>query len=163
MGLPSGLAVKNPSADAGGTGSIPGSRRACNPVQYSFLENPMDKGTQVENPVWSLTGLAAESLWIILRHSHEWGQSRRCSDYMWGPGSGLLWDLCFPSFQHWLGQVERCTYAQGRLRFNIVLCWLLGRCLFKGSGNRCVGPDSITWWRGTRWSMALFKERCWLC
>lgn len=98
-----------------------------------------------------------------LCHVPEWGQSCRRSDYMWGSGSRLLWGLCFPSFQHRLGQVERCTYAQGRLGFNIALCWLLGRCLFKGSGNRCVGPDSITWWRGTHWSMAIFKERCWLC
>lgn len=93
----------------------------------------------------------------------ERGPSCRRSDYTWGAGSRLLWGLCFPSFQHWLGQIERCTYVQGRLRLNITLCWLLGRCLFKESGNRCVGPDSITWWRGTHWSMAIFKERCWLC
>ena len=44
--------VKNPSADAGGTGdmaSIPGSGRSPggehgNPLQYSCLENPTDRG-----------------------------------------------------------------------------------------------------------------------
>ena len=38
--------VKNPPADAGNvrdTGSIPG-RGHGNPLQYSYLENPMDRG-----------------------------------------------------------------------------------------------------------------------
>lgn len=126
--------------------------------------------TQLENQEWSWSALTpkpnSESLCNVAMASTvtqpEWGQSCN-SDYMWGSGSRLLWDTRFHSFQHWLGQVERCTYAQGRLRFNIALCWFLGRCLFKGSGNRCVGSDSITWWRGTHWSMAIFKERCWLC
>ena len=47
------LVVKNPPANAGDTGdagSIPGSKRSFgegngNPVQYSCLENPMDRGT----------------------------------------------------------------------------------------------------------------------
>ena len=52
MGLPGALAVKNPSANAGDirvTGSIPGLGRSPggghgNPLQYSCLENPMDRG-----------------------------------------------------------------------------------------------------------------------
>ena len=53
MGFPGGTVVKNPPADAGGTedsGSmIPGSERSpggghSNPLQYSCLENPMDRG-----------------------------------------------------------------------------------------------------------------------
>ena len=41
--------VKNPSANAGDMGSIPGSRRSPgigngNPLQYSSLGNPMDRG-----------------------------------------------------------------------------------------------------------------------
>ena len=41
--------VKNPPANAGDPGSIPGSGRSSgdgngNPLQYSCLENPMDKG-----------------------------------------------------------------------------------------------------------------------
>ena len=51
MGFPGGLVVKNPPAIAGGvrdTGSIPGSGRSSggensNPLQYSCLENPMDR------------------------------------------------------------------------------------------------------------------------
>ena len=47
------LVVKNPPANVGDvtdSGSIPGSgrslgRRNGNPLQYSCLENPMDKGT----------------------------------------------------------------------------------------------------------------------
>ena len=49
MGFPSGTAVKNPPANAGDTGLIPGSGRSPgegngNPFQYSCLENSMDRG-----------------------------------------------------------------------------------------------------------------------
>ena len=42
--------VKNLTANTGDAGSVPGLRRSPgegngNPVQYSFLENPMDRGT----------------------------------------------------------------------------------------------------------------------
>ena len=53
MGFPGGSVVKNPPANAGDTrdmGSIPGLGRSpgegnSNPLWYSFLENPMDRGT----------------------------------------------------------------------------------------------------------------------
>ena len=52
LGFPGGSVVKNPPAnagDAGDMGSIPGSGRFPggrhgNMLQYSFLENPMDRG-----------------------------------------------------------------------------------------------------------------------
>ena len=52
MGFPGGLVIKNPPASAGATGdtgSIPGSKRSPgegngNPLQYSYLENPTDRG-----------------------------------------------------------------------------------------------------------------------
>ena len=48
-GLPSGSVVKNPPANAGDTGLIPGLGRSPgggngNPLQYSCLENTMDRG-----------------------------------------------------------------------------------------------------------------------
>ena len=51
LAFPDGSVVKNPrvnTGDAGDTGSIPGSRRSPgegngNPLQYSCLENPMDR------------------------------------------------------------------------------------------------------------------------
>ena len=51
-GFPGGSVVKNPCAneeDAGDSGSIPGlgslpREGNCNPLQYSCLENPMDRG-----------------------------------------------------------------------------------------------------------------------
>ena len=53
MGFPAGTVVKNLPANAGGSrdeGSIPGSGRSPgggngNPLQYSCLENPMERGT----------------------------------------------------------------------------------------------------------------------
>ena len=50
MGFPNGSAVKNPPANAGDVGLIPGSGRSpgegnSNPLQYSYMGNPMDRGT----------------------------------------------------------------------------------------------------------------------
>ena len=49
MGFPGGSAVKNPPASAGDVGSIPESGSSPgdgngNPLRYSCLENPMDRG-----------------------------------------------------------------------------------------------------------------------
>ena len=49
LGFPGNSGVKNLPASAGGSGSIPGSRRSPgegngNPLQYSCLENPTDRG-----------------------------------------------------------------------------------------------------------------------
>ena len=49
LSFPGGSAVKNPLANAGDSGSIPGSGRSCgegngNPLQYSCLGNPMARG-----------------------------------------------------------------------------------------------------------------------
>ena len=49
MGFPGSSVVKNPPANAGDMGSFPGSGRSSregngNPLQYSCLENPIDKG-----------------------------------------------------------------------------------------------------------------------
>ena len=49
MGLPGGSVVKNTPTNAGDEGSIPGLRRSRgeghgNPLQYSCLKNPMDRG-----------------------------------------------------------------------------------------------------------------------
>ena len=50
MGFPGGSVVKNSSNNGGNTGSIHGSGRSPgeengNPLQYSYLGNPMDRGT----------------------------------------------------------------------------------------------------------------------
>ena len=49
MGFPGGSVVKNPPANAGDAGSIPGLEGSPgegngNPLQYSCLENPTDRG-----------------------------------------------------------------------------------------------------------------------
>ena len=66
QGLPWRLVVKNPPAKAGDMGSVLGSRRSSgevngNPLQYSCLGNPMDKGawwTTVHGVAESQTGLS---------------------------------------------------------------------------------------------------------
>ena len=49
MGFPGGSDSKEPTCNAGDLGSIPGPERSPgeghgNPLQYSCLENPMDRG-----------------------------------------------------------------------------------------------------------------------
>ena len=49
VGFPGGSVIKNLLANAGDAGLIPGSGRCpgkgnSNPLQYSCLENPMDRG-----------------------------------------------------------------------------------------------------------------------
>ena len=60
-GFPDGSVVKNPPANPGDEVSIPGSGRSPeegngNPLQYSYLENPMDR------EAWQVTvcGIAKE-------------------------------------------------------------------------------------------------------
>ena len=65
MGLPWRLMVKNPPANAGDVVWIPGSGRSPgegndNPLQYSCLENPMDRG------VWQATVLGIAKSWTRL-------------------------------------------------------------------------------------------------
>ena len=61
-GFPGGSVVKNPPANAGDVGSIPGSERPPgegngNPLQYSCMGNPMDRGAW-----WAVVhGVAKES------------------------------------------------------------------------------------------------------
>ena len=62
MGFPGSAMVKNPPANAGNTDLIPGSERFPvggngNPLQYSCLENPMDRGA------WWATVLGVTKSW----------------------------------------------------------------------------------------------------
>ena len=75
--------VKNPPANAGHTGSIPGSGRSPgaghgNPFQYSCLENPMDRGA------WQATvqGVAYSRIWL------KWLSMQACDNKV--PQSGQL-------------------------------------------------------------------------
>ena len=57
MGFPGGSVVKNPRASARDAGSIPGSGSSPgegngNPLQYSYLGDPMDRGTWWAIPTW---------------------------------------------------------------------------------------------------------------
>ena len=62
--------VNNPPAEAGDVGSIPGSRRSPggghgNPLQYSCLENPMDRGA------WWATVLQGHKESDVTEHTKE--------------------------------------------------------------------------------------------
>ena len=62
MGFPGGSVVKNPPTNAGDVGSIPGSGRSPgegngNPLQYSCLGIPMDRGAYQATGPWGHTEL----------------------------------------------------------------------------------------------------------
>ena len=65
MGFPDGSSNKAPNCNAGDLGSIPGSGRPLgegnhNPLQYSCLENPMDRGA------WQVTVHGVTQSWTQL-------------------------------------------------------------------------------------------------
>ena len=72
MGFPGGSGGKASACNAGDPGSIPGSGRSPgegngNPLQYSCLENPMDRGAwqaAVHGVTKSQTGLRNFTLWM---------------------------------------------------------------------------------------------------
>ena len=70
-GFPGGSVVKNPPVNAGGTGLTPGPGRSRregngNPLQYSCLEIPMDRGA------WSaiVHGALKSQIWLSNRTIH---------------------------------------------------------------------------------------------
>ena len=77
------LVVKNPPANVGDvrdSGSIPGLGRSpggghVNPLQYSCLENPMDRGS------WQsmVHGVAKSQTWLKQLSTHAWFVLERCS------------------------------------------------------------------------------------
>ena len=96
-GFPGGTVVKNLPASAGGArdmGSIPGLWRSlgggnCNPLQYSFLENSMDRGAWqavVHGVPESRTQLSAHTQW-----THQHLLSTCCVRGIWEHWSG--WEL----------------------------------------------------------------------
>ena len=75
QGFPDGSDCKESACNAGDLGSIPGSRRSSgegngNPLQYSCLENPMDRGAWqvtvqrvlIGTGIWNLTTLLYQAL-----------------------------------------------------------------------------------------------------
>ena len=83
MGFPCDLVVRNPPASGGDSGSIPGSGRSPgegngNPLQYSCLENPMDRGAS----------------WATVHGSQRVRHDRATEHHHQTPHSGLALGLC---------------------------------------------------------------------
>ena len=81
-GFPGGSVVKNPPANAGDLGSVPGSGRSPregngNPLQYSCLENPMDRescqATVHGVTSWTRLGDQTTSRHKLLACMFSWG------------------------------------------------------------------------------------------
>ena len=78
MGFPCGSEIKVSACNAGDLGSIPGLGRFPgeangNPLQYSFLENPMDRGP------WRATvhGVAKSQTRLSCQHFPHLGSKQR--------------------------------------------------------------------------------------
>ena len=77
IGLPRCIVVKNPPVNAGDLGSVPGLGRSLgvgngNPLQYSCLRNPLDRGA------WWATVRGVAQSWTRLS-AHECKQYTGCS------------------------------------------------------------------------------------
>ena len=69
-GFPGGSAVKNLAANAGDMGSIPGSEASPgegnhNPLQYSCLGNPMERGVSRATVHWSWNQNIGDHLFVL--------------------------------------------------------------------------------------------------
>ena len=88
-GFPSGMVVKNPPANARDVGSISGSGRSSgvgngNPVQYSCLENSMDRGTcqaTVQGVAKNRTRLSTRA--HTRTHTHTHTHTHGLSTFFW--------------------------------------------------------------------------------
>ena len=120
MGFPVGAMVKNPPANAGDmrdTGSIPGlgrcpGERNGNPLQYSCLENPIDRGTW-----WATQSMGSQ------RVRHDWSDLAVYSiDHVY-LSIPVFQFILFPPLPHW------CSYI-----CSLPLClyfWFLSQgCVF---------------------------------
>ena len=98
MGFPGGSVVKNPPANVGDTGSVPGSGRSpggghSNPLQYSCLENPMDRGAW-----WATVHEVTESQ----TQMSDWAQAQACFSQLM---KFHLSEYSFPHFSYILKSI----------------------------------------------------------
>ena len=127
-GLPRGLNGKESACSAGATGFIPGSGRSPggqhgNPLQYSCLENLMDRGA------WRVT------VHRVTRVRHDWSDVARVQHVCTGvcevsvPGlpilkvGGLSFLFSFSTFFYWSA-------------VDLRVCWL--RCLARWVSHACI-------------------------
>ena len=142
LGFPGGSAVKNPPVSAGATGDmnlIPGSGRSPRggngtPLQYSCLENPMDRGA------WQTTVHSVAKSWTQLKQLSMRAcvgvYPSLCSDLSWKRGNIIDWPK-------WI--VQEVKEAVVRAAEVVELClqlWaLFSSALFQSqTGVLCVAP-----------------------
>ena len=117
------LVVKNPPANAGDIidmGWIPRSERAPgggngNPLQYSWLNNPMGRGTW-----WTTVHGVAKSLtwlkWLSMHAVCGWGGSWAHSDFLKGWLSERMVSFNWPSREILKLRLEEASFSSGKKR-----------------------------------------------
>ena len=139
--------VKSPPANAGGMGSIPGSGRSPgggngNPLQYSCLGNPMDRGA------WWATAHGVTASWTQLS---GWARTRT---FYWDVWILFSFDSC------------QCQSSQVGWRGMIcygLACFLRVKCLYLDTEGLKGRLKMIKWclavWKGSwkRWILNCFS------
>ena len=117
--------VKNMPANAGDVDSIPGLGRSPgggngNPLQYSCLENPMDRG------VWQATAHSVSKGWTRLSNqtrtppvgrTRVWDEKEHSQSHLWELPSSICWLMCHPT-----AIPEQLKY------FFWLMSWILSEC-----------------------------------
>ena len=165
LGFPGGPVDKEStcnSGEAGDMASIPGPERSPggghgNPLQYSCLENPMDRGA------WWATVHSVEKSWIWLK---RWGTHARMDSLVgvpglssWGTWVQKLWSTWDPSslirdrahvpgaarriLNHWITREVPWVFSlrETSVRWNPVCCgFRMPRLLHKSYHSWAMGP-----------------------
>ena len=99
LGFPGVWVGKESACNAGDAGSTPGSGRSPggrhgNPLWYSCLKNPLDKGA------WRLQSIGSQSrIWVKRLSTHACKVFPAPSQILWGPSAGLspYWIIWYPT------------------------------------------------------------------
>ena len=122
VGIPGGSEVKASACNAGDLGSIPGSGRSPgegngNPLQYSCLENPMDRGA------W----------WATV---HGVAKSRTRLSNLAFSTMGIYWDSCRHFLKKWVTGAIWNSSCMGTVRWKSTAVFARGNCPQHRSTNR---------------------------
>ena len=142
MGFPGDSVVKNPPANAGDTGLIPGSGRSpgeghSNLLLYFCLGNPMNRGTWQATVHWVAKSQTRLSNWAC-KHTQWLKYCIRNSTFVI-----LRWNKQFLCFQHRATVEAVLRDKEGKAVLRVLLMCSLTTSCIQGRGDcPAIGPHS---------------------